>query len=399
MLTDQDLEELCRSGESGRIEFKKNDNNPDSIHEAVCALANDLPDLRQPGVVVVGMEDDGTCADLDIDDHLLGRLAKMRDSGILTPFPAMEVRTARVGGCKVAAIIVQPSENPPIRTRGRAWIRVGSRRAVATPDEERRLVEKRRWSNPPFDARPVTGATLQDIDLQRFRTEYLPTLVSTDCIEADDRSVGQQLQALRLLSPDGVPTAAAILMLAKSPQNWFPGATIEWRRVAGLRVSDDTTDDRSLTGTITDQLRRIDDVLGSTIATEVEMRDSRHRKTADYPRAALQQLVRNAVMHRTYEGTMAPVRVTWFTDRVEILSPGGPFGTVTRKNFGRSGYTDYRNPTLSEVLKGYGFVERFGQGLEMTRQTLKENGNPEMEFRLEPDEAPNWVHVTVRKKT
>ena len=39
---------------------------------------------------------------------------------------------------------------------------------------------------------------------------------------------------------------------------------------------------------------------------------------------ALHQITRNAVMHRTYEVTNAPVHVYWFNDRIEVLSPGGP---------------------------------------------------------------------------
>lgn len=43
----------------------------------------------------------------------------------------------------------------------------------------------------------------------------------------------------------------------------------------------------------------------------------------DYPAVALQQISRNAVMHRAYEGTTAPVRIYWFEDRVEVHRPGG----------------------------------------------------------------------------
>jgi ATP-dependent DNA helicase RecG len=57
-------------------------------------------------------------------------------------------------------------------------------------------------------------------------------------------------------------------------------------------------------------------------------------KQPDYPLSALQQLARNAVLHRTYEGSHAPVRITWFNDRIEIHNPGGPFGQVNRQNFG-----------------------------------------------------------------
>ncbi len=115
----------------------------------------------------------------------------------------------------------------------------------------------------------------------------------------------------------------------------------------------------------------------------------------DYPLAALQQVIRNAVMHRTYEGTNAPVRVTWFTDRIEILSPGGPFGQVTVENFGTPGITDYRNRHLAEVLKNLGYVQRFGAGISLTRQAMEKNGNPAPEFVR----TPTHVQVTLPKAT
>lgn len=397
VLTAQELEDLLLTGESDRAERKRNASDPDRIREAICAFANDMPDRRQPGVVFVGVEDDGTCADLPIDDDLLRNLAQIRDDGGLTPFPSMEVRTANISGCEVAIIIVQPSENPPVRFRGRTWVRVGPRRAIATPEEERRLIEKRRWANLPFDAQPVIGSNIVDLDLKRFQTEYLPSLVPGDIIAQNQRTIEQQLLALRLTSADHVPTTTAILMLAKSPQDWFRGAEIAWRRVAGSNLTDPTIDERTLTGTVADQLRRIDELMDSANATAIEMGPATHTKAVDYPLGALQQLVRNAVMHRSYDGTTAPVRVTWYSDRVEILSPGGPFGAVTPATFELPGVTDYRNPTLAEALKGYGFVERFGQGLEIARRLLAQNENPPMEFAFPPTEAPAWVHVTVRK--
>ena len=44
-------------------------------------------------------------------------------------------------------------------------------------------------------------------------------------------------------------------------------------------------------------------------------------KWPDYPIVALQQLARNAVLHRSYENTHAPIRLYWFEDRVEIQNP------------------------------------------------------------------------------
>lgn len=91
--------------------------------------------------------------------------------------------------------------------------------------------------------------------------------------------------------------------------------------------------------------------------------------------------------------TSTPVRVTWYSDRVEIYSPGGPYGIVTVENFGRPGVTDYRNPLLAEAMAGLGYVQRFGAGLEITRQTLEQNGNPEADFTVDPA----YVGVVVRR--
>ena len=92
-------------------------------------------------------------------------------------------------------------------------------------------------------------------------------------------------------------------------------------------------------------------------------------------------MIRNAVLHRTYEASNAPVRVSWFQDRVEISSPGGPFGQVTVETIGQPGLTDYRNPTLAGALNQLGFVQRFGVGIQIARDRLGQNGNPPLEFQ------------------
>ena len=98
-------------------------------------------------------------------------------------------------------------------------------------------------------------------------------------------------------------------------------------------------------------------------------------------------------MHRTYEATNAPIRISWFSDRIEIVSPGGPYGIVNAGNFGQPGITDYRNPHLAEALKVLGYVQRFGVGIASARKLLKENGNPPPEFNI----STSHVLVIVRR--
>ena len=109
----------------------------------------------------------------------------------------------------------------------------------------------------------------------------------------------------------------------------------------------------------------------------------RERQQPDYPVDALRQFAYNAIMHRSYEGTNTPVRVYWYADRIEIASPGGLYGRMTRENFG-TGDTDYRNPLLAEIMHHLGFAQRFGLGVPLARRLLAENGNPDPEFHFEP---------------
>ena len=393
-LSDEALAEIFRSPESERVERKESLNDSDKICQAICAFANDLPASGQPGVVIIGQRDDLSCGGLTIDAKLLEKIGGWRSTGKFQPFPMMSVERRQVDGCTVAVVTVAPSVNTPVRYDDRIWIRIGPRRGTASAEEERRLIEKRRLQDLPFDARAVPGASLNDIDLVRFNLEYLPSAVPADIRAEDGRSEEQQLQALRLLDRHGTPTATAILILGKSPQDYFPGSYIQLLRIDGEHLTDEVLDRHELTGVLSDQLRRLDEIGELWIQTSSSVGRSLRKDLPDYPSAALRQIFRNAVIHRNYEGTNAPIRITWYNDRIETQNPGGLFGQVTAETFGKPGVTDYRNPTLAESLKILGFVDRYGMGLQIVDAELRKNHNPPKEFEI----LPNYVQVTVRRR-
>ena len=59
-MTAEAITQLITSGESDRIERTVSVNNTDKFSEAVCAFANDLPNHKQPGYLLIGVKDDGT---------------------------------------------------------------------------------------------------------------------------------------------------------------------------------------------------------------------------------------------------------------------------------------------------------------------------------------------------
>ncbi len=394
MLSDQELEEILNRGENDHVEFTESTNDLDKFRKAICAFANDLPDHKKPGFVCIGIKDDGSCADLLVNDQLLQKLGGLRDDGKILPFPGMEVWKTNLNGSEVAVIRVAPSDNPPIKVAGVCWISVGPGRAKASAEEERRLTEKRSWGNMPCDMQEVGGAAVKpDLDMRKFENEYLPAAVSPEVLEENDRSIEEQLQALRLTTQNGTPTVTAILMLGKDPCDWFPGAYIQFVRYAGNAVTDLISDQKEIRGTLPAQLIELDKLLQVNIRIELDTSGETHRERPDYPLAALRELTRNAVIHRDYQGSNAPVRIFWLEDSIEIISPGSPYGAVTRENFGKD-ITDYRNPTIAEAMKNMGFMQRFGIGIATACRALEENGNPPLKF----DVQDTFILATIGKR-
>ena len=395
-LENEDLVRLLGQRESDRVEFKEvlSGSTSGDIREAICAFANDLPDHRQPGVAFVGVRDNGSVAGLTVTDELLRQLADMKTDGNIVPLPSMTVEKRSLPGGDVAVVIVQPSDSPPVRCRGRVHIRIGPRRGIATTQDERILNEKRRYGDIPFDIYPVPSATLPDLDLLQFEREYLVQAFAPDILESNDRNIEEKLAATKMVASidDTTPTILGLLVIGKNPQDFLPGAYVQFLRLAGPEVTDPVLDEEAISGTISDILQRLDEKLKSHNRTAVDIISaSVERKNSTYPIAAVQQIARNAVMHRSYEGNYAPVRVYWYDDRIEIMSPGGVFGTVTADNFGQPGVTAYRNPNLAESMRNLGFVQRYGVGISLARRLLYEAGHPDMAF----DADLNNVLVTI----
>lgn len=387
-LTDEELLELLDGTESDRVERKESFGGdvPKKSRQAVCAFANDLPGYNQPGVLFIGAEDNGEPSGLEITEQLLLSLADMKTDGNILPLPVLTVEKRGLNGGEIAVVTVMPSDMPPVKYDGRIWIRTGPRRSIANAQEERILNEKRRYKNLPFDNYPIPSATINDLSRVVFENEYLPRAFAEDVLQENKRSYEERLVACRMihLLEDTVPTVMGLLAVGKYPQRFLPGSYIQFLRIEGTKLDDPVVDEEKIDGGIVEMLRRGEEKLKAHNRTAVDITSgATHMITAPYPQTALQQILYNAVLHRTYEGTNAPVQLFWFNDRIEIRSPGGPYGNVTPENFGEPGAVDYRNPNIADVLKIFGFVQVFGRGIITARSAMEKNGNPPLEFRID----------------
>ncbi|MDT3396211.1 ATP-binding protein [Streptomyces sp. B1866] len=394
-VSDQDLADVLGTRETPSLEFKRTAKREgrrgDAVGNAVCAMANDLAN-RGGGDILIGVGDDGyPVGEVDTSDRALLALTDLRDDGRILDRPSLTVQRAVYRGRPVVHIHVEASATPPVRFEGVVWVRPGPTTRRATRDDERVLAERRRANDGPFDSRTVPGAALDDLDLDLFRRGYLPAMVDVDVIEENGRPLFQQLASLHLTSPEEIPTALGLLTVGFDPSSRIPGAYVQFVRFQGTGLDAPVSDDQELRHNLVDTAARLETVLRGHLHTRLVGDGFRETPRPDYPFEALREVTMNALMHRNYETSYAPVRIAWFEDRIEVTNPGGPYGQVRTDNFHR--VTDYRNPSLAAAMKGLGYVNRFGRGIGRIRAALERNGNPPAEFQV--DES-SWA-VTLRR--
>jgi ATP-dependent DNA helicase RecG len=393
MLTEERLKGLLSDLESDRVERTISTTNTDKFGQAICAFANDLSNRRQPGYLLIGVKDNGALSGLTVTDELLQNLAALRSDGNIQPLPALTVTKFALPDGDVAVVEVQPADLPPVRYKGRVWIRVGPRRATATEQEERILTERRVAHARTFDALPCLESTLADVSEDRFTLTYLRRAVAEDVIAQNQRSLKHQLASLRFYDlRQDCPTYAGILLFADQPTYYLPGAYVQFVRYAGGDPASQVIDEKRASGDLRTVLQTLDLLLDVNLRQHpVAVSALREEMVADYPRVAVRELLLNAVMHRNYQAN-SPIRFYWYSDHIRIDNPGGLYGEVSPENFPHA--VDYRNPIIAEATRVLGYTNRFGQGIARAIKSLEINGNPPPEFTFDP----HWFAVKIRIK-
>lgn len=248
MLTKDELVGLLSDMESDRVERTISTSKTDKFCEAICAFANDYPNHRSPGYLIAGANDNGTLAGMIITDELLLNLASIRSDGNVLPSPAMTVEKFALPGGEVAVVEVQPSTVPPVRYRGRVYIRVGPRRAIANEQEERILSERRSSLVNTFDSLPVTEADINELNIRLF-DEYRAQTIDPEIIANNHRSTEEKLASLRcfdLLTHK--PTVVGLLLFGNNPRFYLPGGYVQFLKFPGTTMTDIPSDQLELSG-------------------------------------------------------------------------------------------------------------------------------------------------------
>lgn len=380
MITKDEIKELLLSTETYRVERTISTGDMDKFQEAICAFSNDLPNSRKNGYLIIGAHDDGTLSGLKVTDDLLKKIAAIRSSGNILPIPVMSVESFHFSDGDLLVAEVTPSMLPPVRYRGRTFIRIGPRRDIATDAEERILAERRTSYMATFDTMPCLAAKLSDIDIDLCRTKYLQPLFGKDMVDTDSRPIEEQMAAVGMYDTEHqCPTYAAMVLFGKHPRHFMPGLYVQYVKFKGEDVTSEVENEMQLEGNYCDLLPRLESLLELSVIKKKPVFVSllREEIVSNYPYTAIRELVMNACMHRDLQSN-TPLRLYEFAHHLEITNAGGLYGNARPENF--PNINDYRNPLIASAMKTLGYVNMFNRGIGQVQIDLKENGNPPADF-------------------
>lgn len=377
MITIDEIRTMLVDVENDRVERTISTTNTDKFGQAICAFANDLPNHNLPGYLFLGVTDDGEISGINVTDELLKNIAAIRTDGNIQPQPSMVVQKVPMPEGDIIMVEVQPHVFPPVRYKGRVWIRVGPRKGIASEADERILMEKRRTNVSSFDSMPCLNATLDDLDTRLFKYNFLPKAVDDDVIKEDTRDIRYQMSSFGFYDTRyDCPTNAGMLFFAKNLRRFIGGAYVQYVRFAGKDRASDILSEHEFKDNLCTILPEIDTFIKTTITNRrpIPVSSAREENVVDYPDWATRELVMNAICHRDYESN-GPIQFYQYADRIEIENHGGLYGRANEQNF--PNVNDYRNLIVAEGMKVLGFVNRQSRGVLKVQRELRENENGE----------------------
>jgi len=349
------------------------DLDPAQIAETLVAFAN-----SDGGTLVLGFDERGkwtsNAESEDVENALRIAVEQCRP-----PVRAVLEQTDAISGGPALVIRVPRSNDLHTMADGRTLVRVGAENRPLRGDEIRRLATSKATEDYETEVSP--GAGLEDFD-QAIITEYIAKREERTRrkVTADTPHLLREVGAL---DAHGQPTVAGILLFGRNPQAFMPQSGIVFVKFPGTEPrADGGAFGYGRREEINGPLARVietswrvvlEEMRVGAVVTGLERQD-----ILEYPEYAVREALVNAVCHRDYRTRGRRIEIRKFSDRMEIVSPGGLAGYITLDNIIEEHFS--RNPRIVQGLFQWGYIEELGLGIDRMIEDMTAYGHPSPKF-------------------
>lgn len=407
------LEDLLRQRtvEGDRIEYKAGW-NPDPIIRTLCAFANDFENLGG-GYVVIGQDCDESGMPIfpptGVPENQLDRIQRelLGFCNQIQPpyFPLLSVE--HFEGRNLIVLWAPGGQNRAYKApksvtarikEYRYYIRRYASTIEARGDDEKELISL--TAKVPFDDRFNREASLADLST-RLMEDFLREVGSDLADEARDISaeaLGRQMNVLGGPSEAPMLKNVGLLFFNEHPERFFPATQIDvvWFPEG---AGGDRFDEKTFTGSLGRITR---DALSFIQANYLKQTVIKHPDRAEaqrlwnFPYAAIEEAVVNAVYHRSYE-IREPIEVRITPQELVVLSFPGPDRSIRLEDLkqGKAVSRRYRNRRIGEFLKELDLTEGRSTGISKILKVMKGNGSSPPEFETDDDRSYFLIRLLV----
>lgn len=347
--------------ESQNIEWKQSWH--DDYLKWICGFANAIG-----GTIFIGKNDAGKVVHLDNYQRLLEDIPnKIRNQmGIVC-----DVQLLEEGEKKYIQIKVNPY-TVPVSLRGRYYYRTGSTKIELTGVELNEFLLKK--AGKTWDDVIEESASFEDIEPKSvvfFKKEAaISGRLPQDII---DLPLQETLEKLRLANGNSLKRAALILF-GKDPNKFYPNIKVKIGRFgttdADLRFQE------VLEGNILELLVQVPEMLNAKFLTKPIVFEGLQRIEKDvYPVAAIREMLLNALVHRTYMGSMIQIRV--YDHKLTLWNEGNLPEGMTVESLKGHHVSRPRNPLIADVCFKAGYIDSWGRGTIKIYEACENAGLPD----------------------
>lgn len=385
-MTRAELAETVKNGENSGVEFKRDTIDNRALAKGLVAFAN-----FQGGRLLLGVDNDGTILGLTRNNLEEWVMTACRDKIRPEIIPYFEVIRDVEPGKDVAAVQVSRgwSVHHVWHDNHRTYyIRVGTESREASPEELARLFQQRGAFRP--EIRPISGTSMQDLDLRRVRDYFVRVRGQEVPPEPDEHAWRRLLINTEILVEEEgkePATIGGLLLFGKTPNRFLPQAGIDAVAYAGTEKEYAAKERASLRGPMVPLFgdgglvenglveQAIEFIHRNTGTTTYLENGIRRVERPDYPKEVLREAVVNSLVHRDYLLSATTIELPIYADRLEIISPGRLLNGITPERM-RVGCRAARNQLLKDVMNDYGYLEHMGMGVprKIIKGMLEHNG-------------------------
>ena len=384
-----EFQDIIRSGEGDRVEFKRDARDLAPIGHAVCAFANSTG-----GIVAIGIADNGSIVGEDgHPEKVQQRITSLLHTGLSAPVSgrcgSLKTPNGLVHWIKVA----HQRGFEPMRHRGRYWVRRGRSTVEPSPSELQELFYA--FGFVMTEEQVIPSAEEHHIDLGVF-TAHLRAM-GLEHEEGPQPSMTDDLRNRDAVAEfDGTlrPTLYGMLVFGKHPQQYpqMGNFVVRCTAYSGDHQGTEVISTSESRGRLDEQvLRSLDWVRALGWGERYD--GVRRTDIPLVPRRALREALVNAVVHRDYSIVGSAVMLDVLRDRVLITSPGSLPNHMTAESVRAGGRPRSRNEFMVNAMVVARLMERRGRGWLLMKEEMARHNRPEPE--IENDRDGRTVRVTL----